>query len=93
MRGVIINGRVIILDNSESVGIMDVASLSPAEQYLSNSGFPNRHIDIVASIIGCHFVALYLTHLHCAISVLSVVSHVGIIVVSPESAKLLITKI
>ena len=56
--GGIINGRVIILDNGESVGIMDVVSLSLARQYLSNSGFPNHHVDMVASINGRHFVAL-----------------------------------
>ena len=51
MGGVVIDGHVIILDHSKSVGIMDVASLSLARQYLSNSGFPNHHVDIVASII------------------------------------------
>ena len=58
--GVIINGCVIILDNGNSVGIMDVASLSLARQYLSNSGFPNCHIDMhmVASINSSHFVTL-----------------------------------
>ena len=55
--GIIINGRAIILDNGDSVGIMDVDSLSLARQYLSNSSFPNRHVDMVASINGRHFVA------------------------------------
>ena len=52
---VIVDGRVIILD---SIGIMDVASLSPARQYLSNNSFPNCRINIVASINSHHFVAL-----------------------------------
>ena len=56
--GVIVNVRVIILDNGESVRIMDDASLSLARQYLSNSGFPSRHVDIVASMNGRHFIAL-----------------------------------
>ena len=56
--GVIINGRVIIVDNGNSIGIMDVASHSLARQHLSNSSFPNRHIDMVASISGRHYVAL-----------------------------------
>ena len=56
--GVIINGRVITLNNSKSVGILDVASLSLARQYLSNSGISNRHVDMVTSINGCHFVTL-----------------------------------
>ena len=55
--GVIINGRVIILENGNSVGIMDVASLSLARQYLFNSSFPNRHVDMVALINCRHFVA------------------------------------
>ena len=56
--GVVINGCVIVLDNGESVGIMDVASLPLARQYLFNSSFPNCHVDIVASINCCHFVAV-----------------------------------
>ena len=56
--GVVINGRVIILDNSDSIGINDVASHSLARQHLSNSSFPNRHIVMVASINSHHFVAL-----------------------------------
>ena len=57
--GVIINGRVVILDNGNSVGIMDVASLSLAMQYLSDSNFLNcRHVDMVASIKGRHFLAI-----------------------------------
>ena len=36
--GVTINGRVISLDNGESVSIMTVASLSLARKYLSNRG-------------------------------------------------------
>ena len=55
--GVIINGCVIILDNGDSVGlgIMDVASLSLARQYVSYSSFPNQHVDMVASINSGHF--------------------------------------
>ena len=49
-------------DNSDSVGIMDVASLSLARQYLANRSFPNRPVDMVASNNGLHFVALELTH-------------------------------
>ena len=56
--GVIISECVIILHNSHNVGIMDVASLSSARQYLPNSSFLNRHINMVASINGHHFVAL-----------------------------------
>ena len=48
--GVIINWRVDILNTGDSVGIVDVASLSLARQNLSNSSFPNCHVDIVASI-------------------------------------------
>ena len=44
--GVIINGRVIILDNGESGGIMDVAFLSHIRQYLPNSSFPNVEVDV-----------------------------------------------
>ena len=44
------NGCVINLNNGDSVGIMDVASFSLARKYLSNSSFPNRHVDMVASI-------------------------------------------
>ena len=51
--GIIINGRVITLDNSESTGIMDVAFLSLARQSLSNSGIPNCHVDMVAMMKGC----------------------------------------
>ena len=47
--GVIINGHVTILDNGDSVGIMDVASHSMARQYLPNSSFSNCHVDTVAS--------------------------------------------
>ena len=54
--GVIINGRVISA-NGDSVGIMDVTSLSLARQHLSNSNFSNRHIDMVASINNCLFIA------------------------------------
>ena len=42
----------------ESVGIMDVPSLSVARQYLSNSSFPNRQVDMVASNNSLHYVAL-----------------------------------
>ena len=55
--GVIINGRAIFLDNDlndDSEGIMDVASLSLAKQYLSKNSFPNRHVDMVASINSHH---------------------------------------
>ena len=59
--GVIINGGVINLHNSDSVlGIMVVASLSLERQYLSNSSFLNRHIDMVASINNHNFAALRL---------------------------------
>ena len=68
-------------------------SLSLARQYFSNSGFPSCHVDMVASTIGRHFIALQLTHLVPANSILSVASCVGIIVVSPESAKVSIVKI
>ena len=56
--GIIINGCVVILDHGDRVGIMDVAFLSLARQYLSNSSFPNHHVDMVASIKGRHFVDL-----------------------------------
>ena len=55
--GVIINGRVIILDNGDSGGIIGVASLSLARQYLSNSSFPNHHVNMVASINSHHFIS------------------------------------
>ena len=46
-RGVTINGRVIILHNDNSVGVMDVASLLLVRQYLPNSSLipkpPRRH--------------------------------------------------
>ena len=37
--------RVIIFDNGNSIGIMDVASLSLTRQYLPNSSFLNHHVD------------------------------------------------
>ena len=46
------------LANGDSVGTMDVASLSLARHYLSNSSFPNRHVDKVASSKSLHFVTL-----------------------------------
>ena len=36
--------------HNDSVGIMDVASLSLARQYLSNNSFPSHHVDMEASI-------------------------------------------
>ena len=48
--GVIINGRVVTLNNGHSKEMLEVASLSLARNYLSNSSFPNRHVDRVASI-------------------------------------------
>ena len=45
-----INGRVTIIDNGDNLGITDVASLSLARKYLSNSSFLNRHVHMVASI-------------------------------------------
>ena len=56
--GIIINGRVINLHNGDSVGIMDVASLSLARQYLSNSSFLNCHVNMVALVNSHHFIAL-----------------------------------
>ena len=70
--GIIINRRVINwhvsdnkthLDNGDSIQIADVASLSVARQYFSDSSFPNLHVDMVASNNGLHFVTLQLTHL------------------------------
>ena len=56
--GVVINGHAIILDNSDSLGIMDVVSHSLARQHLSNSSIPKCHVDMVALINGRHLVAL-----------------------------------
>ena len=54
-RGVfVINGHVIILENGDSIGIMDVAFLSLTRQYmyLLNSSFLDRHVDTIGSING-----------------------------------------
>ena len=56
-KGIFINGCVITLNNDYNGGIVGVASLLLARQYLSNSCFPNRHVDMVASIKGRHFVS------------------------------------
>ena len=85
--GIIIIGHVIIPDNGKTIGMMDVASLLLARQYLSNSGIPNHHVDMVASISGRHFVALQLTHLVRTNSISFVVSWLCIIVVSHNSRK------
>ena len=58
--GVIINGCVNVLDN---IGVVDVASILLASQYLSNNSFPNQHVDMVASINSRHFVVVHAAHL------------------------------
>ena len=45
------------LPSTTATAYKDTASFSLARQYLSNSSFRNRHVDMVASINGRHFVA------------------------------------
>lgn len=49
------------LDHCDSVGIVDIASLSLARLDLSNSSLPNYPVDMVASNKGLHRITLQLT--------------------------------